>query len=394
MPTSYSTSNALVKHYQRPGLVLQTEEQAFLMSLIGDADDSVIVTLPGAGVERGSDVEVRFQPQNASPLPTGAGTKSFGNEGSDTQKTDIFGHGYLRLGSRGDDLPIFEQTLLEFSIRESMEMGLANDAAKICEYSWMHTLAGYTPVNDLTAGGPRGTGYSDGKTNYTMSWCNAAIEPDTFHHFFCPASDGTASASEAVVAADESCILTHDFVVNTALRKVIGTRYGCKWPIAPASTPWGKGYVCVCSSKQMADLKSFSGDNQIVTLAQACIEGGMDPENSTLWSLEGFKMQNIFYLQHPFVTLGTTGTAGLTTASAPRANVERALLLGARSAHVRWGEGFTREDWLGYKETEFERRLSMFCDTVVGAKVCVVDGQRWGSAVISSYSDVTTHPYD
>lgn len=390
---SITSQHALVQTYQRPGLILQAELRALTMLLMGEEGDSVIVVEPSTGAKRGSTEKVRFQPWNTSPMPKGRGTQSFGNEGGDQWFEDSYGIGYLRLADRAIEGEISDQGLVEFSLRDSAETGMVHDAAHIWECSTIHQLAGYSPVNHLTAGAPNGAGYSDGTTDYTMSLCNACVEPDAAHHFFAPNSAGAASANEAAVAADASCVLTDRFV-NKSLRKLRSDRYSALYPLAPASTPWGRGYVCLCSGAGMEQVKEQSSDSDIFTLAQSCIEGGMDPENSTLWTNEGFKIKDVFYLQSDFITPGTTGSsAGSTTAGEFLSLTERALILGARAMHVRFGEGFSRDTWLAYKDTTWERRLSMFVDTVVGGKVTIVNGQRWGSAVITHASDVTTARY-
>ena len=391
--TSVTSQHALVQTYQRPGLILQAELRALSMLLIGEDPDSVIVAEPSTGSKRGSTEKIRFQPWNTSPMPKGRGTQSYGNEGGDQWFEDSYSIDYLRLADRAIEAEISDQGLVEFSLRDSAETGMVHDAAHIMECSIIHQLAGYSPVNHLTAGGPNGTGYSDGTTNYILSLCNACVEPDAAHHFFCPNGAGAASANEAAVAADSSCVLTDRFV-NKCLRKLSSDRYSALYPLAPASTPWGKGRVILTSGVGMEQVKEQSSDSDIFTLAEACIQGGMDPENSTLWTNEGFKIRDNFYLQSDFLTTGTTGSsAGSTTAGEFLANTERALVLGARAAHIRFGEGFSRDMWLAYKDTVWERRLSMFVDTVVGMKATIVNGQRWGSAVITHWSDVTTARY-
>lgn len=389
--TSVTSSHSLVQTYQRPGLILQAELRALMLALSGDDPESVIVVEPSSGAKRGSTEKVRFQPWNTAPKPKGRGTQSFGNEGGDTWFEDSYGINYLRLADRALESEISDQNLVEFSLRDSAEMGLAHDSAHIMECSFIHQLAGYSPVNDtanITAGG-----YSDGTTDYVLSLCNAAVEPDAQHHFFCPNSAGVASANEAAVAADSSCVITNRFVDKTR-RKLTSDRYGVLYPMTPAMTPWGRGFVCLVGGQGMEQIKENSSDSDIYDLARACIEGGMDPENSTLWTNEGFKIKDTFYLQTDFITTGTTGSsAGSTTAGEFLANTERALLLGARAMHLRFGEGFSRNKWLGYMETPWERRLSMFTDTVVGGKATIVNGQRWGSAVITYYADVTTARY-
>lgn len=390
--TSVTANHALVQTYQRAGLLLQAELRALMLTLAGEDPDSIIHVEPSTGTKRGTTEKVRFQPWNTAPMPKGRASQIWGNEGSDSWFEDSFVIQYYSLADRALESEISDQNEVEFSLNDSAEIGMAHDAAHIIENSIIHQLAGYSPVNDLTAGGPNGVGYSDGTSTYTLSAGNACVEPDTAHHFFCPDASGS-NANEAAVAADSTSTMTDRFV-NKVIRKVTSDQYGVLYPMAEPMTPWGRGFVCLMDGEGIEQVKENSSDSDIYDLAKACIQGGMDPENSTLWTREGFKIKNVFYLQSDFLTLGTTGgTPGATTAGEPLANVARALLLGARAAHIRWGEGFSRNKWLGYTEEPFHRRRSMQVDTVYGCKATIVNSQRWASAVISHYSERTTARY-
>lgn len=400
--TAFTSSSALAQTYQRAGLILQAELRCLMLALCGEDPESVIVVEPSTGTKRGTREKIRFQPWNTAPMPKGRMSQVWGQEGSDSYLEDSLDIQYLVLSDRAIENEVSDQNEVEFSLMESSEIGLAHDAARVLEFSIMHQLAGYSPVNDLTAGGPNGTGYSHGTSTYIMSCGNACIEPDTAHHFFAPDSSGS-NANEAAVAADSSSVVTDRFV-NKCLRKLRSDRYGVTYPMMPAMTPWGKGYIYLDSTEGLEQVKENSSDSDIYDLARACIEGGMPPENSTLWTNEGFKIRDVFYLASDFITLGTTGgTPGDDTAGEFLANVQRGLLLGARAGHIRWGEKFSRNKWLGYSKETFHRRLSHLTDTVFGMNVTIPStppadrdasgNQRWASAVISHYSEVTTHPY-
>lgn len=403
--TTFSYASNQAQTYRKSGLILEAELRCLSFLLCGEDPRSIIHVEPSTGTNRGVREVITFQPWNHQPTGFGWGQQVWGNEDVDTQMNDYLDIAYIGLAKRARENEIYDQNVVEFSMKESNDEGLAHDSATIAECSFFHQLAGYTPVNRLTLGGTGNKfAYQKGKTKYTHSWGNPTVEPDAAHHFFCPGVGGP-NANEAAVAADVTAMPTNR-VVEAAFRKLAGDQFssvnGNLWPMVPAMTPWGEGYVYLGSREALSAIKEQSSDSDVYDLARACIEGGMDPENSTLWTNEGFKLRNIFYLASDFITLGTTGTAGSDTAGAARANVERGLLLGARAGHIRFGEKFSRSNWLGYFQTRLERRFSEATDTVAGMNVCIPNNgsrtetgaQRWGCGVLSNFTERTVARYD
>lgn len=386
--TQVTSSHALAQTAIRTGLVLEAEERALIWRLVGSDPDSVFVVEESPTEDRGTLTKVRFQARNFAPMPKGRTGYEKGLSGSDNWYEDEFRIAYNSLADRELPNVVSDQNEVEFSIKDSALTGMAMDAATILECSLMHIVAGYSPVNHLTAGGPRGTGYSHGGTDYILSGHNAVIEPHATHHFF--ASDGSgANTTEALVAADPTSTAKSREVFKIISK--MRSKNFVTWPMMPASTPWGKGYVVLGSNEFIDQIKENTSESDIYDLARACIEGGMPPENSALWTNEGFKIRDTFFLETGYSCFGTTGgTAGLTTAGEPLSNVQRAVILGARACHIKFGMGYTDGLHLGYTEDIEHRNWSGQIDTVFGAKKTVVNGSPWGVAVYSHYSEATT----
>jgi hypothetical protein len=398
--SSFTSASAQAHTYRRAGLILEAEQRCNFLLLCGSDPDSIVHVEPSTGTKRGTTEIITFQPHNRSPMPKGRLSQIWGQEGSATYLNDSLVMTYLVLADGAVENEVSDQNEILFSQRDSEHTRMAHDAAIVMECSGLHQLAGYSVVNDLTSGGPNGTGYKDGTSNYILSFGNPCVEPDTQHHFFADDNSGT-NANEAAVAADPTSFLS-DKLVRRAIRKMVSDSLGNKYPWALPQTPWGKGYVCLTTGEGMDQVKARISENEIWDLARACIEGGMDPENSMLWSYDGFKFRDVFYLQNDHLPLGTTGSsAGSTTAGEPLPNCQRSLLLGPRAAHIRWGEGFSRDKWAGFKKEEFMRRYSCMTDTVVGMNVTIPNSgsrtetgaQRWGSCVLSHYTEITTARY-
>lgn len=366
----------------RAGLILDYENQFRFMALLGAADDdrAIIPVLESPSAERGTNMKVRFQATQKAPMPLGYGTNPLGLGATPTWREYDFDINYLVLAVGGQENTVFDQNVVEFSIEQADQVNMARKAARIMEWSLAHQLAGYTPVNAAA--------YTDGATNYILSCCNPTTEPDASHHFFCPDNSGD-NTTEAQVAADSSATLTSRFVDKVLAQ--VTSHWHVENPLGLPRTPWGEGYVLLCSKEGMRQVKENTADSDIFELAKACIQGGMDPANSTLWTGEGFKVGQVFYLESDFMPLGCSGaTPGAETAGTAISNVQRAVLLGARAAHVRYGMGFTDGMHLGYAEHPVLRTNNKIIDTVMGGAATIVNSQRWGSVVISHYTNATT----
>lgn len=378
---SITSSSAFAQQAYRRGLILEAETRAILMSLAGSEPDNIFVIEESPGVSRGSNLKLRFKAKTRAPMPKGYGADVWGNEGNSTFLEYDFGLGYLVVADAALENAVSDNNELDIDLLEAEHVTMAENAATITEFSIMHQVAGYTPVNAAA--------YTVNGTAYALSGCNPTTAPDVAHHFYAPDSSGE-NTTEAGVAADPTAQLTNR-VVDKALAK-LQSRFHSKWPLVVPRTPWGRGYVLLCSLEGMRQVKENSSESDIFTLEKACIQGGMDPNNASIWNGEGFKINNTFYLASDYCTLGCSGeTPGAETAGTAISNVQRAVLLGARAAHCRYGEGFAgAENHFGYTDHTVHRRMSMQMDTVWGWATTIVDGQRWGSAVISHYSDATT----
>lgn len=378
--TAVTNSHALAQTAYRQGLILEVETRALLWNLVGTDPDSVFVVEDSPGEKRGTLSKVRFQAWNPKPMPKGRTGYQKGLASSPTWYEDEFRIGFLDISQGEVENEAADQQQVDFSLMESTQLKMAKEAADILERSLMHIVSGYSPVNDLAT-------YSNGGTDYLMSLCNAAIEPHASHHFFAADASGS-NASEAAVAAD-STATAKSREIFSILRKLRSKDF-VDWPVSPASTPWGRGYVVIGNGEFIEQIKENTSDSDIYDLARACIEGGMPAENSTLWTNEGFKIRNCFFLEHDFATFGTSGSsAGSTTAGEALSNVKRAVILGARAAHIRFGEGFTGGNHLGYSEDKEHQHLSMKIFSVLGAKKTIVNSSPWASAVYSHYSEAT-----
>jgi hypothetical protein len=374
---SVTSSHALAQTAYKTGLALQTETRALLCRLMGaESENPVFVMEESPEAQRGSTLVSRFQSRHRSPMPFGRASNVIGQGDTPTwysQDVDIH---YLGLAKGEIENLVADQNEVSFALKEAELLMMAQNAGTVIEASFIHQCAGYSPVNAAA--------YTVDGTPYVLSGCNAVTEPDAAHHFFAPGASTTHTA-ESTIPADPTAWLTSRFV-NSKLA-MLQSRNHVQWPFAPASTPWGEGYVLLTSLEGIDQVKQNSSDSDIYDLEKACIQGGMDPNNASLWTGEGFKINNVFYLAHDGIGLGTSGSsAGSTTAGSVLGNCQRSLLLGAGAGCVRFGENFTGGVHMGFEEFKALRRWTGIIDTVWGMTMRIVNGERWASAVFSHYS--------
>lgn len=381
-------NHALAQQAYRSRLTLETELRSLFLQLANgdiDTEGHIGVVHESPATNRGTNEKYRFQGWNRAPMPKGKA--ELGKGGKDDWFETSFDINYLALASRDIPAEQIDQNRVDFSIKDSAQIGMAKDAATILEYSHIHQLAGYTPVNAST--------YTVDGISYVLSGLNPVYAPDSAHHFMCPDASGD-NTTEAQVAADPTAVMTSR-VFDSIIMKV-RSRNWVRWPLAPANTPWGDGlYVAIGDGEFLTQMKSNTSDSDIYDLSRAEIQGGADAMGITTLTNQGFRYKDTIFLESDYMPFGCSGeTPGATTAGTAIANVKRAVLLGAGAFDVRYGEGYTGGNHLGYVEDQTLRQLTMVTDTVMGVSKRIVDSQAWGCCVISHYSslsDVTVYPY-
>jgi len=369
-------SSPLAQQMYRSGLILETERTVRAFAFAGTEPNNAIVIEDKPGTGRGNNIKLRFRATNHTRIPKSRGVNVLGTEDTRATLEDDISLRYFVMAD-GAVENLTDQMEVDFALIENEQIGMAKEAGEIFEKSAMNQLCGYSVVNDTSI-------YPD----YAWSGGNIVTEPDSAHRYFCPDNNGS-NANEAAVAADSNSILTNR-VVDEVTKRMRSLDY-ITYPIAPAAVsfvPGGEAYLVFAHGDGMQQVRSNSSDSDVYDLSKAAIQGGLPPQLSNLVTGEGFYIGKTLYLESDFCTSGTNGADGSSGIATRQGNVKRAVVLGARAAHLVWGESFTGGNHLGYKEMLVYRRLGMISDTTYGLKATLVNGQRWASYVISHYSSV------
>lgn len=369
-----SSAHALAQRAYRARLTLETQLNSIFLQLSGAEESNIGVEQESPGTNRGTTINHRFQAWNPAPLPVGNLKLGYGT--TDTWYETTLDINYLGLAMRELPNEVEDQNRVDFSLKDSAQVGMAKDCAQILESSIIHQLAGFTPVN--------ASAYTIDGRAYSMSGMNAVTAPTASHHFLCPDASGD-NATEAAVAADPTAVMTSRLYDKILTR--IRSRDWVRWPMAPATTPWGKYYLSIGNGEYLQQIKENSSESDIYDLSRAQIEGGAAAMGITTLTNQGFIYKDTVFLESDHMPPGCSGeTPGATTAGTAIANVKRAVVLGAGAFDIRWGEGFTGGNHIGYVDDKTLRQFSMGADTVYGAKKRLVNGEEWGCVVISHYS--------
>ena len=363
MPDNIGYQSALKEQAWRAGITLEAERATNLMALAGkDEYDAFYIHYGG---ERGDQLTHRFS-RLSRRAPKTLGDPVLGHEAGTEKLEDSLFLRYFLLDGAIENT-VASQQLVSFDEKDLQRSLRAREWGELWEQWIINQLVGNTHA-DIT-----------GAADYGYSGGNALVAPDASHWYFAPDSLGT-NANEAAVAADATSVMTSDVIDELVTRST--SKAYVEWPMTPCNTPFGQLFVMGVHGRGFKQIKENTAASDIYDIARAKIEGGGSVDSNELITGEGFIYNKTLVLRSDFCP-------------ATIANARRGFFIGAGALDMRFGEGYTDGEHLGYAEqTHLPRRWSFIVDTVAGMKVRIpqepdtADNQRFGCYVFSHYSDV------
>ena len=362
MPDNIGYQSSLKEQAWRAGVTLEAERATNMMAFAGkDEYDAFRIHYGG---DRGDKLTHRFSRLNRRN-PKVLGDPVLGHE-ADTEKLEdsLFIRYFLLDGAIENT--VGSQQLISFDEKDLQRSLRAREWGELYEQWIINQLVGNTHTSVTTA------------ADNGLSGGNAPVAPDADHWYFVP--DSAANADEAAVAADSASVMTSDVIDELVMR--MQSKAYVEWPIAPCNTPFGQLYVMVVHPTGFKQIKANTADSDIYDIARAKIQGGNSVDENELITGAGFIYENTLVLKSDFCP-------------AVIANARRGAIFGAGALDIRFGEGYTDGEHLGYAEqTHLPRRWSFIVDTVAGMKVRIpqepdtANNQRFGCYVFSHYSEV------
>jgi len=360
--TAIGYGNSLRETMYRAGVILEAERATPLSAFVGSGDGNALVLEERPGNKRGDTVKIRFAKANDTAPITSTAT-ILGQEESTTYYEDSVNIRYFGYTGSVDNIPA-SQNNVSFNLKDGERSRIALQWAYNREKSIINQLVGNTLLN------------SD--ADYGRSGGNIVTAQDTNHLYWAPDSSG-ANTTDALVAADDTAILTTR-VIDDLVTRAVSSDY-VEWPIAPAETPLGPLYVFVVHPTGYQQIRTNSAASDCYDLQRALLEAGLEPDDSPLFNGEGFIYNNTLVLRSDFCPQGITSAAA-------QANSRVGAFFGARAGHVVYGEGFTDGNHLGWAEHVQLRRWSCLSDTIWGVKRTIVNDVSWGAFRVAHYSAV------
>lgn len=352
------------RQYQT-GIILQSLLATSLSTFNGEEkSNSAFWELNSSDSKRGSTFRRVFQKFDRDAPPKATGT--IGNESSSTDYYQDVASDYLFEDGGIANLPA-EQGRVSFDLLAPEHTRMAQKWGYQRERSVINQLAGNTLVNDLST-----------YPNYGFSGCNIVTAQDADHTYW--VQGGNTNTTDANVAADTGATLDGT-VLEDLKTRMTSTEYQSE-PIPPCDTPFGELHVLVVSKVGLQQIQKNVTGNDIFTIHQAMIQGGMDLMDTPIGNAEGFIYRGFLVISSNFMPRGITS-------SAAQANTRVAVAFGANAGAWLFAEGWAGTDnHIGYTEYRAHRQLSMRADSVSGFLRTIVDGKSWASFRVVHYSAV------
>lgn len=337
---------------------------------VGKGDDSIIQEKTDTKKNAGDEVTCTLRMQLDGEGVQGDGTLE-GNEEALTTFTDKLVINQLRHAVRSKGK--MSEQRIPWKHREEAMKGLRDWWSTRMD-RWAFTqLCGYT-------GGAvteRGETYSGTDTRYTGN--NAVLAPDSSAHYRADATDGLkANASdEDIVAADTFKLqLLDDLKAEAETRAPI---------IRPVMFQGEKLYVVILDTFQARDLRTNTDTGQWLDIQKSALEGGGGKKNPIFSGALGMYNNMVLHSSNR-ITQGVHSTSGATIST-----VRRAVLLGAQSGMIGFGQGHSLGQYDWHEELfDYGNQLGVEGGCIGGLKKTRYNGKDFGSLVLSTYAATST----
>lgn len=349
----------------RAGLILGAEIATPSSAFTGTDPSNAIVTEDRPGTGRGETLKMRFSRVPLDDDPKMEGEQVIGAEWQPDEYENSLTMYEEKFDAAIEGVEV-EQNRVSFSLKQERLTALAMKWGYAFERGRINHLVGNTVDNTAV-------------TKYRRSFGDPVVAQDANHIYRCRTSAGAQPATDALVAADATCVLDSDAIEELVEHATSNDRM---WPLLPCRTPFGEKFVLYVHGQGYRQLKANVSGNSIFTLHQAAVQGGVDLADTPFLTGEGFIYDKVLVVRNPWMP------QGLATSSTYQANTRVACLFGRRAMHQFWGTGYTDGDHIGYSEHTEHRRLSMLTDSIFGSNRNIVNGESWASFRVVHYSPV------
>ena len=346
-------SSEAVKLWSRK-LAREALKQTYMARFVGTSQDSLIQEKTDTKKDAGDRVTCTLR-----MLLTGDGVQGDatleGNEESLTTYTDDIYINQLRHATRSKG-KMTEQRI-PFSIREESMSGLRDWWADRLDTWFFNQIAGNTAVSD---------------TRYTGN--QAAIAPSSTR--IMRADNNSTDQALDAFADDKMTLDLLDF-----LKEMAETATPL---IRPVMVNGVKKYVVFLHPYQVTDLRTNASTGQWLDIQKAAMQGGKVSDNPIFSGAIG-EYNNMILHSSTRIPQGVHSSTG-----AAVANTRRAVLCGAQSAAIAFGQGHSLKQYDWTEELfDYGNQLGVEAGCIGGLKKCVYNSVDFGTIVLSTYASTT-----
>jgi|DEB19_MinimDraft_3_1074340.scaffolds.fasta_scaffold35297_2 N4-gp56 family major capsid protein len=348
--TNYGVNaNEAVKLWSRR-LAREALKATYIQKFIGEGDDSVIQMRNDTKKGPGDRVRVTLRMQLTGDGIQGDSTLE-GNEEALTTYTDDFVINQLRHAVRSAGK--MSEQRIPFSIREEAMSGLRDWWSDRMDTWFFNQVCGYTVTTD---------------TRYTGN--NSVTAPSSNRKVF------TVGSADETVQADSTKVMTLALIDKAVEAAKTATPL-----IRPININGGKHYVAFLHPYQVYDLRTSTSTGQWLDIQKAAMSGGKVGENPIFSGALGM-YNNVILHESTRVTNGVHSSTG-----AAQTSTRRAVLCGAQSCVMGFGQGHSFKEFDWYEELfDYGNQLGVKAGCIGGLKKSVYNSTDFGTITMTSYA--------
>ena len=348
--TNYGVNaNEAVKLWSRR-LAREALKATYIQKFIGEGDDSVIQMRNDTKKGPGDRVRVTLRMQLTGDGIQGDSTLE-GNEEALTTYTDDFVINQLRHAVRSAGK--MSEQRIPFSIREEAMSGLRDWWSDRMDTWFFNQVCGYTVQTD---------------SRYTGN--NSVTAPSSNRKVF------TVGSADETVQADSTKVMTLALIDKAVEAAKTATPL-----IRPINIAGGKHYVAFLHPYQVYDLRTSTSTGQWLDIQKAAMSGGKVGENPIFSGALGMYNDVILH-ESTRVTNGVHSSTG-----AAQTNTRRAVLCGAQSCVMGFGQGHSFKEFDWYEELfDYGNQLGVKAGCIGGLKKSTFNSVDFGTITMTSYA--------
>lgn len=352
--TSYGVnSNEAVKLW-RSKLAREALKATWIQKFIGNDSDSILQVFDDTQKGAGDRVRVTLRMQLTGDGVQGDGTLE-GNEEALTTYTDDLLVDQLRHAVRSAGK--MSEQRIPWSVREEAMMGLKDWWAGRLDQSFFNQVCGYTTQTD---------------TRYTGN--QAAIAPDSTHIY----RPNSRANDQSLTTGDEMTLGIIDNLVAAAKLGGVGSSGPVIRPVMVDGDPM---YVVVMHTNQVTQLRTNTSTGQWLDIQKAATTGDGSKGNPIFTGALGVYNGAILH-ESTRITAGVNSSSGATVSTA-----RRAVLLGAQSAAIAFGKGYSFENFDWNEELfDYGNQLGVEAGAIFGLKKLRFNSADFGCVVGATYT--------